>query len=176
MPVVSDLAPTRYEEGTPLTIAGLREHYTPETSGDIPGLWTRLQPDFDRIPGKVNDVAYGIVFNMKDGIPGFDYFAGAEVDPSVGLDADAEAPDGSEKSPGLTEWQTTMIPAQKYAVFVHPGHVSTIKETIGSIWESWRVVGGHKLAGEIDMVERYGEDFDPKTGLGTIEVWVPLSE
>ena len=174
MPVVSDLSPARYEDGTPLTILGLREHYTADTASDIPGLWTRLQPDFDRIPGKVNDLAYGIVFSMEDGVPGFDYFAGAEV--SLDASGAGEAPDGSEQSPAATEWQTAAIPAQKYAVFVHPGHVSTIRETIGSIWESWRVVGGHKLAGEIDMVERYGEDFDPKTGYGTIEVWVPISE
>jgi AraC family transcriptional regulator len=27
-----------------------------------------------------------------------------------------------------------------------------------------------------DFFERYGEEFDPQTGMGGIEVWIPIKE
>ena len=158
--IEAKLEPNRYEESKELLISGLRQHYTPESSTQIPGLWTKLDPDFGQLPNQVNKVAYGIVFAMKDGIEGFDYLAGAEVSELPPVDSD--------------KWQSTTLPAQKYAVFAHTGHISKLRETIHNIWQNWRIPTDHKIPGEIDMIERYGEDFDAKTGYGTLELLVPI--
>jgi AraC family transcriptional regulator len=41
----------------------------------------------------------------------------------------------------------------------------------------WLPTSGHERAkaqGPPDFFERYGEGFDPQTGYGDIEVWVPV--
>jgi AraC family transcriptional regulator len=42
----------------------------------------------------------------------------------------------------------------------------------------WLPRSGHEVAHVVvdapDFFERYGEDFDPKTGMGGIEVWIPI--
>jgi AraC family transcriptional regulator len=65
------------------------------------------------------------------------------------------------------------VPKQLYAVFSHREHVSTIRCTINTIWNKWLPESGHEVA-DAPNFERYGEDFDSKSGTGTIEIWVPL--
>jgi AraC family transcriptional regulator len=60
-----------------------------------------------------------------------------------------------------------------YAVFSHSEHVSTIRSTWTTIWNAWWPSSGHELADAPDF-ERYGEEFDPRTGLGGLEIWVPI--
>ena len=46
------------------------------------------------------------------------------------------------------------------------------------IWNEWLPESGLEVApaqkGMPDFFERYGEDFDPRTGYGDVEVWVPI--
>jgi AraC family transcriptional regulator len=58
-------------------------------------------------------------------------------------------------------------------VFTHDGHISTIRGTWKSIWSQWLPGSGHKLA-DAPFFERYGEAFDPRTGSGGFEIWIPL--
>jgi AraC family transcriptional regulator len=51
-PAVQLEAP-RFENAEPLRIAGLREHFTPETMTNIPELWRRFGPRIGNIPGQV---------------------------------------------------------------------------------------------------------------------------
>ena len=151
--------PTRFENRTPMLIAGLQERFTPETATDIPSLWRRLAPHLGRIPGQVDRVAYGVVSNMAGADGGFDYLSGVEV-------SDAGALHGSLVSISL--------PAHHYAVFAHGGHVSSLKDTIANIWDRWLPASGYKSSTMPGLLERYGEGFNPGTGFGDIEVWVPV--
>lgn len=140
-----------------LLIAGLQNHYTPQTVGEIPQLWQQLMPFLGKIPGQVGQAVYGVGFNM--GPNGFDYLAGVEVSDASGIPGD---------------FSQLSIPAQKYYVFVHEDHVSKIPETITAILNEWIPSSGREIGKFPSLLERYGEGFDPQTGLGDMEIWMPL--
>jgi AraC family transcriptional regulator len=157
------LEPPRYENRGPLLIAGLRGHYTAETLDDIPALWQRFAPHIGSVAGEVGGAAYGVCLNMFVGPEGFDYIAGVEV---------------ADFSSLSTDWAGVRIPAQSYAIFSHRGHVSKLRDTARTIIEEWLPGSGRQLAytsaNQPDLLERYGEEFDPQRGTGGIEVWIPV--
>ena len=160
----------RFENGKPMLIAGLRGHFTTATLAGIPAQWERLisygnvpggNIPGGNIPGTLGFVHYGLCFNMSNGI---DYLCGVEVSGLDGL-------------PG--EFSHVNVPAQKYAVFAHHEHVSKLRNTLEAIQRQWFPGSGHQAAqpsgGAPHFFERYGEGFDPRAGMGDIEVWVPIS-
>lgn len=72
----------------------------------------------------------------------------------------------------LQEPRLRIAPA-RYAAFDHPGHVTTIRATYHGIWDRWLMRSGH-VAAEAVSLERHHPTFDPRTGLGGLEVWIPL--
>ncbi len=58
-------------------------------------------------------------------------------------------------------------------MFSHREHVSTIRRTINTIWSKWLPESGEQAADAADF-ERYGEEFDPWTGTGGLEIWIPI--
>jgi AraC family transcriptional regulator len=153
---VKSIEPTRFEERGPLTVAGFAGIFTPETRDGIPALWMRLAPHIGSVPGQVGNVAYGVSSMHGDKI---DYTAGVEVS------------DGAKLPEGFTQVRIT---AKTFAVFSHRGHVSTIPEIVGQIGNDWLPHSGWAIAEGPQVVERYGEGFDPKTSSGVIEIWIPL--
>ncbi len=153
----TDLAAPRFEDGKPLLIAGLSERYTCETSKAIPAQWQRFAPYIGNIPGQVDRTTYGVCHNGDDE-GNFDYVCGVEVADFSGL---------------ATELSRVRIPARRYAVFTHREHISTIRRTINTIWNKWLPESGHQVADSPNF-ERYGEAFDPRTGIGGLEVWIPI--
>jgi len=154
---ITDLEPSRFETGKPLLVAGLSERYNEETSAGIPAQWQRFQPYLGNVPGQVGRSAYGVCFNGDDE-GNFDYVAGIEVR------------DFSELPPELT---AVRIPAQRYAVFIHSAHISTIRGTWKSIWTRWLPQSGHEIA-DAPIFELYTDSFDPRSGNGGLEIWLPL--
>lgn len=154
-----ELDPQRFEDGRPMLIAGLRGHFSPASWAGIPAQWERLM-SFTNVPGKIGTAQYGLCFQMADGV---DYLSGFEMKAANGLPP---------------EFSGVNIPAQHYAVFAHRGHVSKLRETLDAIWHKWLPVSGrqvaHADAAAPNFFERYGEKFDPRTGLGDIEVWIPV--
>jgi AraC family transcriptional regulator len=141
----------RIERGRLLLIAGLadREHTR------IPFLWEKFGPLMGSIPGQVGFTGYGVCANAdEDG--NYTYIAGVEVRRFDGV------PDG------LT---TIRIPAATYAVFTHRDHITTIRATFDAIWRQWQP---HNAVLDAPFFERYGDDFDPQTGTGPVEIWVPI--
>ncbi len=154
------LGAPRFENGRALDIAGLNASYTPETRRNIPAQWQRFAPSIGKVPGQLGGMtAYGVCWNTRPDC-GFDYLAGVEVASSDGLPND------------LT---TVSLPARRYAVFTHDRHVSKIGETIDAIWTNWAPVCGLNLA-DAPCFERYTAEFNPATGLGGMELWIPLAE
>lgn len=157
--VIDNLQAPRFETGKPFLVAGIGERYTCESGAAIPGQWQRFHQSVDRIPGRVGKVAYGVCCNADDA-GNFDYIAGVEV---------------SDFSDLPREFARVRIPEQRYAVFSHREHISTIRRTVNTIWNHWLPSSGLKAA-DAPNFERYDEKFDPLTGNGGLEIWIPVRE
>jgi AraC family transcriptional regulator len=158
----NDLPPPRFEDGRPLLIAGVQQHYDCNDAGaGIPSQWRRLVPHLGHIPNQVGGdqayVTYGVCANADDH-GDFDYLAGVEVA------AFSDLPAG---------FSTLRIPPQRYAVFRHAEHISTIRATMRAIWTVWLPASAYDAA-DAPLFERYGPEFDPRTGEGGLEIWLPV--
>lgn len=151
------LDPPRFENGREMLIAGFNENYTFESRVNIPSQWHRFAPQIGKVPTQVGQTTYGVCWNYKPGY-GFDYVTGVEVRDASGLSKD---------------FASIRLPAQRYAVFAHRKHVSSIPETLDAIWRKWMPNSGHQPA-DAPCFERYTEEFNPQTGTGGIEIWVPI--
>jgi AraC family transcriptional regulator len=157
--IIDNLQAPRFQTGKPLLIAGLGERITWESGAGIPGQWHRFHQSVQNIPDRVGKVAYGVCCNGDD-TGNFDYIAGVEV---------------SDFSDLPREFSRVRIPEQKYAVFTHRGHISTIRRTVNTIWNHWLPAAGLKAA-DAPNFERYDENFNPLTGDGGLEIWIPVRE
>jgi AraC family transcriptional regulator len=153
-----ELEAPRFEDGRPILIAGLSVRYDGASSSAIPAQWQRFAPYLATMPGRVDRrVAYGLCYN-SDEAGYFDYMCGVEVRESNAL------PDG------MTSF---LVPAQRYAVFNHRDHISTIRRTWNTIINRWVPESGIAIAGAPDF-ELYDERFDPVSGTGGLEIWIPV--
>lgn len=155
--VTDTLDPPRFETTPALLIAGRGDRFSHDSAGGIPGLWQRFNAEVDQMPGKVSDVAYGVCFNTDDA-GNFDYIAGVQV---------------RDFSEVPKEYMRVRIPPQRYAVFSHREHISTIRRTVTTIWSKWLPASGFQAA-DAPFFERYGPTFDGHTGLGGFEIWLAV--
>lgn len=142
----------------PILLAGVLEHYRDDALAGIPTQWRRFSPWFGQIPAQRRDVSYGVVCNADD-LGTIDYLTAAEVTDF----ADTPA-----------ELMRLRLPRQPYAVFAHGGHVTEIMGLWRAIWGEWVPRSGRALA-DAPFFEFYPEAFDPDTGLGGFELWMPLA-
>jgi AraC family transcriptional regulator len=156
------LAPPRFENGKPLLITGLRVPYDTAPLQGSAAQWQRLATYFGKIPGQIGRFGYGLCFLRPDGV---DYLAGVQV--------------AANANSGLpSEFTTVPLPAQRYAIFHHQGHVSEIPKTCQRISE-WLPTSNlvvPKSEGVPDFFELYTEEFDPISGTGGMEIWLPIRE
>lgn len=152
------LGEPRFEAARERIIAGLNETYTFETRMQIPAQWERFAPLIGSLPGHVGTDSYGVCWNYKPGCD-FDYLSGVEVTDSTGLPP---------------EFSHVRLAAQHYAVFTHSEHVLSLPQTIERIWKEWAPECGLESA-EAESFERYTAAFNPATGLGGIEIWIPIN-
>jgi AraC family transcriptional regulator len=141
-----------------MTLVGMSQHYQAGANAGIPSQWSRFAPFIGHITNEVTGVSYGVVYHV-DPANSFDYLCGVEVTRVADLPG------------GCIELR---VPASTYAVFVHTGHISTIQATFTAIWERGLAEAGVKAA-DAPVLERYDEKFDPLTGLGGLEIWVPIA-
>jgi AraC family transcriptional regulator len=155
----NDESTPRFENGGTMLIAGLGGRFGNHNRDQIPALWRRFGPQYmGRTPGQVDAKCYGVCSNM-DGKGNLDYLAGVEVASFKDLPAE------------LT--QLTLRP-QRYAVFPHAGHISSISETWMGIFDKWLPKSGHTPA-LAPSFECYDEAFDPAAPVGHVEIWVPVN-
>lgn len=157
--LLDNLKAPRFETSKPLLVAGVGERYTCDSSAAIPGQWQRFHQSVDNIPARIGKVAYGVCCNGDDA-GNFDYITGVEV---------------ADFSDLPREFARVRIPEQKYAVFTHAEHISSIRRTVNTIWNHWLPASGMKAA-DAPNFERYDEKFDPSTGSGGLEIWIPVKE
>ncbi len=153
--LLENVDPVRFEDGKAMLIVGLSER-----CGEVmnaPAQWQKFVPYLGNIPGQIGWTTYGVLCN-NGGVGGMEYVCGVEVTDFTRVAA---------------ELSTLRIPEQKYAVFFHAGHVSTIRQTWMTIFDKWLPESGYKASGGPEF-ERYGETFEPATGEGGLEIWIPV--
>ena len=109
------------------------------------------------IPGRLGNDSYGVCWNMRAD-SGFDYLTGVAITRGETLPA---------------EFSVLDLKARRYVVFAHKEHISSIASTIDTIWAKWVPVCGLNIA-HAPCYERYTPEYNPATGLGGTEIWVPL--
>lgn len=154
----SPIAEPRFENAPAMLIAGVSQRHERAGAPGIPLQWQKLAPHLGAIPGQTpGGVTFGVCSNYDDE-GGFDYLAGAEITQAKDL------------PPGFTSLK---LSPQRYAVFTHVGHVATIAATWAVAWGQWLPASGMKPA-DAPMFERYDHRFNPMTGVGECEIWLPL--
>ena len=151
------IAPARIDKRDAILVFGLSQHYTPQTMSEIPSQWEQFLPHFGHIPSQADKIAYGVIHNSDDA-GNCDYLCGIEV---------------SEFPTDPREFTRLRIPPQTYAVFLHTDHISTVGATCSAIWNQGLPDSGYK-ATDGPWFERYGEEFSGRTGLGGLEIWIPI--
>lgn len=149
-------APPRIERADALLIFGLGARHRGTNAG-IPSQWDRFVPLIDQIDHRLGTETYGVICNT-DEAGTMEYVCGVRV---------SQFPDEPQPFARLR------IPPQTYAVFLHPGHVSTITGTWNGIWNHGLSAAGLEAA-DGPAFERYGLTFDGRTGSGGFEIWVPV--
>ncbi|MEY9879309.1 GyrI-like domain-containing protein [Bradyrhizobium sp. USDA 329] len=161
--MLDHLAPPRFETAKAFLVAGPAERISCDNGAMIPGLWQRFHQEIADVPARVgqgkNQVAYGVCCNGDDA-GNFDYIAGVEV---------------ADFSDLPRRFGRIRIPEQRYAVFTHTEHVASIRRTVNTIWNQWLPASGLRAA-DAPNFERYDETFDPATGNGGFEIWLPVRE
>jgi AraC family transcriptional regulator len=152
-----DLAAPKMTVIPGFSVIGLAAQFTFEYTAAIPALWQMLNKRQDEVQKAPGADAFGVC-HAADETGRFRYLAGFEAA------KDVDVPRGMER---------VAVPAGRYAVFLHAGHVAEIGATVYTIW--------NKALPDLQLeprqtpdFERYGRRFDPATGRGGVEIWIPV--
>ncbi|MGL5345172.1 MAG: GyrI-like domain-containing protein [Plesiomonas sp.] len=152
MPVQSEF---RIEHINEMFLMGIRKTHALATLAEtIPTQWVAFNKTGDAAYDK--KVAYGVICSASQ--HEIEYMCGIEV-PSLQY-----VPEHMGK---------IIIPKQKYAVFVHQGHISEI----GNSWSDILNCRMPELKLEdafTPSFERYGKEYNVATGFGDVEIWCPI--
>ncbi|MEZ5559876.1 MAG: AraC family transcriptional regulator [Pseudomonadales bacterium] len=153
-----ELAEPHFVDHPGMRIAGLSRHYSYESSAQIPGQWAEFNALAGTFAGRSGDDAFGVISEAaSDG--SFEYLTGVPVTSLSGVD---------DRMAVLT------LAPQRYAVFSSSEHVAALRAVMHAIWSSWLPRSGVRVS-DAPMLERYGASFDPATGSGGFELWIPLA-
>ncbi len=155
--IVTEIQEPRFESGKAMLLVGLSERQSLGNTQHIASKWQQFMAAYEDIPNKKPTAPIGVSTNMdEDG--NFDYVCAVEVT-------------NVSKLPG--EFIQLRVPSQRYAVFLHQEHVASISQTYSMIWNHWFPTHEPEPL-EGPCLERHLPTFDPQTGLGGIEIWVPV--
>jgi AraC family transcriptional regulator len=142
-----------------IRIVGLPAHYSYDATAGIPGQWQRFMTFAMTIPERRPGIPSGVATKV-DADGGFDYLCAVEV---------------TAFSTMPPECVRITIPAHRYAVFEHRAHISSIQKTYSAIWDEW--LPAHELtSSDAPSIERHKEAFDPRTGDGGVDLWIPVED
>ena len=132
------------------TLVGRSARFSMADRAKIPAFWERTAEEIG--PRMYGVDTYGVSYDFEE--EAFRYL--------VAIDDDGDA-EGLERK---------TLPAGRYAVFEHTGHISGIPNTWTAIFEQWMPGSGEEL-GEGPEFEHYEKDFDPEGERGA-SIWIPL--
>jgi AraC family transcriptional regulator len=158
VPKLSQLEAPRIVRDTPRKLFGLAQRC--HGNAGIAALWDRFVPYLGTLPEQLGAVTYGVMFDADESGMNFTYACAVEV----------RAFPASPKELARIE-----LPARTYAVWPHREHVSSVGATCAAIFSHGLADAKLEPLHE-PMFERYDEAFDPRTGNGGLEVWVPVKD
>lgn len=152
--MIVDIPKPQIKERGAFRVVGLSAQCSFDDIGGIPGLWQDFNRREGEVEGQVPGTSYGVCCDA-DETGRFRYVAGLEAEGRTdGMDA-------------------VDIPAGRYAVFHHEGHISDLPKTVYTVWNKSLPDLGVELAKAPDF-EVYGPRFDPESGRGGVEIWIPI--
>jgi AraC family transcriptional regulator len=140
-----------------MTFVGVFERVALDTTWSIPALWRRFMASYAEIDGKVDPIPVGVIGPIG-GDGRFNYGCAVQVEAST-------VP--------ATPMTMLRVPAQRYALFPHAGHVLAIRSTYDAIWNRVLPENGWTTP-EQPSLERHHPTFNPLTGDGGITIWIPV--
>ncbi len=157
--VTLGLNPPRFEECPQRSIVGILQSYTMENRTAIPQQWSLFIKHASSLPTDAQTAYYGV---SRNGNPKghFDYLTGVEV---------RETYETSDPFTKIT------LPQRRYAIFPHTSHVSKIPNTFETLFKEWIPDCGLSIANDA-WLERYSPEFDATTGMGGMEIWIPMEK
>lgn len=155
---MSALGEPRFEHGRPMLLAGIRRHHAFAAVGTgVPAQWRDFEK-VGRLPGQVGTTAYGAICGADAAAQRMEYMCAYEVGAFEALPK---------------ELGRMRVPAAYYAVFWHAGDMAAVADAWREIFSEWLPRSGFQ-SGQTPDFERYDERFDPATGRGGVELWVPV--
>jgi len=148
----------RIETTAEIAIAGYTRSYKFSDPSQIPAQWANFAQQIPQLTSIANPETFGIIYNGS--ADNFDYLTGIEVS------AEQNIPDSMT---------TLQLGSQTYAVYQHSDNVATLGHTCGEIWSERLPASGY-IPVQAPWFERYGDSFDPTTGDGGMEVWIPIEQ
>lgn len=146
-----------------LRLAGIMGRDVLPLGPSIPAQWQRFSHYVGNVQGAIDDCStYGTCgrYFPDDGTT--EYICAMEVG------------EGAELPPEFTE---VVVPAQRYARLTHRGHITTIFSTLDAIFREWLPGSGYrKKQAPYSYIEHYGDAFNPRTGLGSLDIWIALED
>jgi AraC family transcriptional regulator len=145
-------------------VVGMAGQFTPATTSRVPVLWESfVAAPIASVPHRRGHHTLGVcaAADATAAEPAsFTYVAAVEVER---ID---DVPSGLI---ALT------IPECTYAVFTHSGHISRLPDTVKQVFGEWLPSSPYAHVPTPDF-ELYDERWDPTTGEGDIDIYVPIAE
>jgi AraC family transcriptional regulator len=155
------LAEPRIETYGPFSMAGLSQRYTLATNHAIPQQWQTFGPHIGHVPGQRPDSGtLGVCYDFNPDDGSFAYLSAVEMLGATNVDAPLCRVD---------------LPKARYTVFTITTHISTVGAAWAAIYNDWLPKSGLKIAAA-PTFEYYDGRFDPMTGDGGFEIWIPLAD
>jgi AraC family transcriptional regulator len=141
-----------------MLLVGIRRQHT--FAGGVEGIPAQWREFNARRPwpGEQGAVSYGVMCGAEPAEQRFEYMCAVETSTFDGVPADVGR---------------MRVPASRYAVYRHEGHISTVRDTWQHIWNVWLPASGLTMLHAPDF-ERYDASYDAETGEGGCEIWVPV--
>jgi AraC family transcriptional regulator len=157
---MTELKPPRLTTGRPMLLAGIRQHHAFSSSAEtIPRQWEAFH-HLAPMPGAITPTAYGVICGSNLPEQSFEYMCAFEMPDFAPVPADLGR---------------VRILTQEYAVFTYVGPMAGIQTTWNSIWNEWLPASGYVTANVPDF-EVYDERYDRQTGLGSVELWLGITD
>jgi AraC family transcriptional regulator len=155
-----------YVELDDMTVVGLSSIVSMKCNL-IPQLWERFMPRGTEIkhvaiPGVALEVSYDMEKISKEG----------EKEDWLFFDLVGYAVSSTEDIPEGMAYK--IVPAHKYAKFVHKGPISKIMETYNYIYQEWLPESGHEQDMEACGVEWYDYRFKMESEDSQFDIYVPI--
>lgn len=154
---MSELA-VRIEKKEAMRVAGIKREQNGQDPMAIPSQWQTFSALVNSILGQINSsTTYGVTLSMSES-GSLTYLTGVEV----------------ERDQTASDLSTAHLDAQTYAVYRSDQNASTIQSVFDQIFSKRLAEDGHQHNGA-PVFERYTASFNPETGEGGWEIWVPIS-